>query len=113
MPGGQRRKSPLKGVRGNGYNSVSNRRNRSLSDSSPSSGVPSLEIPVWCTDANSFDSVAVDDADHTGVAASRVDAPVYTGDIVIGLSAMHKSNIVPVTSSEQAKDIAGMRRTQK
>ena len=35
---------------------------------------------------------------------------VYTGDEVIGIGTMHKSNQVPVTSTEQATDLANMRR---
>lgn len=35
---------------------------------------------------------------------------VYTGDSIIGLSQMHKSNIVPVFRKEDAIDIARMRR---
>jgi len=34
----------------------------------------------------------------------------YTGDKVLGLSTMHKSNLVPVFSAEEAVDIAKMRR---
>jgi len=35
---------------------------------------------------------------------------VYTGTLIKGLAVTHKSNIVPVTSQEQAEDIARMRR---
>lgn len=35
---------------------------------------------------------------------------VYTGDKVVGVSQMHKSNLVPVFNSEAAKDITKMRR---
>ena len=38
-------------------------------------------------------------------------SPVYTGDKVLGISTMHKSNAVPVFSQEQAVDISKMRRT--
>lgn len=34
----------------------------------------------------------------------------YTGSQVLGISTMHKSNMVPVFSSEQAQDLAKMRR---
>jgi hypothetical protein len=34
----------------------------------------------------------------------------YTGTYVIGIGTMHKSNAIPVTSNEQAKDLAKMRR---
>ena len=35
---------------------------------------------------------------------------MYTGDAMIGISTMHKSNAVPVFSSDHAKDISKMRR---
>jgi hypothetical protein len=35
---------------------------------------------------------------------------VYTGDKIIGIATMHKSNAVPVFSDEQAVDISRMRR---
>ena len=34
----------------------------------------------------------------------------YTGDKVLGIATMHKSNAVPVFSDEQAVDVAKMRR---
>jgi hypothetical protein len=38
-------------------------------------------------------------------------ANVYTGDYIMGIATMHKSNAVPVTSREQAIDSATMRRS--
>jgi hypothetical protein len=35
---------------------------------------------------------------------------VYTGDKILGIATMHKSNAVPVFSDEQAVDISRMRR---
>ncbi len=35
---------------------------------------------------------------------------VYTGDKILGIGTMHKSNAVPIFSSEDAKDISKMRR---
>lgn len=34
----------------------------------------------------------------------------YTGDKMLGVAAMHKSNLVPIFSDEQAKETATMRR---
>jgi hypothetical protein len=36
--------------------------------------------------------------------------PKYTGDKIIGIGTMHKSNAVPIFSGEQAVDISKMRR---
>jgi hypothetical protein len=38
-------------------------------------------------------------------------ANVYTGDYIMGIATMHKSNAVPITSREQAVDSATMRRS--
>lgn len=34
----------------------------------------------------------------------------YTGTYIKGIGTMHKSNAIPITSDEQARDIARMRR---
>lgn len=47
----------------------------------------------------------------TGVGnAALIERHVYTGDKIIGLATMHKSNCVPVFSESEAKDISAMRR---
>lgn len=45
----------------------------------------------------------------TGAVASK-QTQQYTGDKIIGIGTMHKSNAVPIFSDEQAKDISAMRR---
>jgi hypothetical protein len=37
-------------------------------------------------------------------------AKVYTGDAMLGIATMHKSNMVPVFSEREAADISKMRR---
>lgn len=37
-------------------------------------------------------------------------SPVYTGNKIIGIGTLHKSNAVPVFSDEEAKEISRMRR---
>lgn len=34
----------------------------------------------------------------------------YTGDKIVGIAAMHKSNLVPIFNDDAAKDVASMRR---
>ena len=47
----------------------------------------------------------------TGVlVAERRDRSVYTGDKLLGISVMHKSNLVPIFSEEHARDVSSMRR---
>jgi hypothetical protein len=42
--------------------------------------------------------------------ASKKEVNVYTGDKMIGIGNLHKSNLVPVFKDEEAKDLASMRR---
>lgn len=48
--------------------------------------------------------------DTGAVPALKADAPKYTGDKMLGISAMHKSNLVPVFNSEAVVEISRMRR---
>jgi hypothetical protein len=41
---------------------------------------------------------------------SKPQQKIYTGNSIIGIATMHKSNLVPVFNNEQAIDIAKMRR---
>ena len=44
-------------------------------------------------------------------ACAKRESPKYTGDLIVGIATMHKSNAVPVMrDTEQAKEIAAMRR---
>jgi len=47
----------------------------------------------------------------TGIgSATKKTSPVYTGDAMLGVAQMHKSNAVPVFSQEEVIDIGKMRR---
>jgi len=49
--------------------------------------------------------------DGVGSYAPRKESQKYTGDLIVGIATMHKSNAVPVMrGTTQAKDIASMRR---
>lgn len=39
-----------------------------------------------------------------------VEKKIYTGDKIVGIAAMHKSNLVPIFNDDAAKDVASMRR---
>ncbi len=41
---------------------------------------------------------------------AKPEAKTYTGGNILGIATMHKSNLVPVFSSEAAVDLAKMRR---
>jgi len=45
----------------------------------------------------------------TGAVSSK-PSPTYTGTKILGIATMHKSNLVPVFSEEEAIDISKMRR---
>lgn len=49
------------------------------------------------------------DSGHTG-AVTLKPIPQYTGDKIVGIGTMHKSNAVPIFSNDEAKDISSMRR---
>jgi len=38
----------------------------------------------------------------------RKESPVYTGNYIVGIATMHKSNAVPITNQEQAIEISRM-----
>ena len=42
--------------------------------------------------------------------AAKLNQQQYTGDKIIGIGTLHKSNAVPVFSDDEAKDLAKMRR---
>ena len=49
------------------------------------------------------------DTGHKG--AVTIKKPMqYTGDKIVGIGTMHKSNAVPIFSDQEAKDISSMRR---
>ena len=46
---------------------------------------------------------------HKGAVTIK-QTPQYTGDKIVGIGTMHKSNAVPIFSDQEAKDISTMRR---
>lgn len=48
--------------------------------------------------------------DTGAIPALKADPKIYTGTKVLGIATMHKSNAVPVFNSEEAIQIASMRR---
>lgn len=45
-----------------------------------------------------------------GGSTALKEVPVYTGDLMIGIGTLHKSNGVPIFRAEDAQDLARMRR---
>lgn len=46
----------------------------------------------------------------TGPVNMGTQKNTYTGDKMLGIAAMHKSNLVPIFTNESAKDVSTMRR---
>jgi len=46
----------------------------------------------------------------SGGSATKAPAKIYTGDKMLGIATLHKSNAVPVFSGEEAVEISSMRR---
>lgn len=73
----------------------------------PKSTKPLKPKPVYRRDADS--PRIPSKSDSLGVGATK-ESQVYTGTKMIGIGQMHKSNAVPIFSSEDAVAIAKMRR---
>lgn len=56
------------------------------------------------------ESVRHPSRDSGNSVAALKPSPVYTGNKILGIGTLHKSNAVPVFSNEEALDIAKMRR---
>lgn len=50
------------------------------------------------------------DSGSRGAVTWGTGAKVYTGDKMIGIAAMHKSNLVPIFQEQAAKEVSAMRR---
>ena len=49
------------------------------------------------------------DTGHKGAVTVK-QTPKYTGNKIVGIGTMHKSNAVPIFTDQEAKDISSMRR---
>jgi len=76
-----------------------------VSNVKPNNKLPKLSIPAG-RDTKQYASI---DTGVTG-AVNIKQAMQYTGDKIIGIGTMHKSNAVPIFNDEAAKDISKMRR---
>jgi predicted transglutaminase-like protease len=50
------------------------------------------------------------DTGHKGAVTTGLKKHTYTGDKMLGVATMHKSNMVPIFNDESAVDVAQMRR---
>ena len=63
------------------------------------------DFPDYTTDRNT-----VPTSDRICPVAPKAESNKYTGDYIIGIGTMHKSNMVPITNKEDAEAISQMRR---
>ena len=67
---------------------------------------PVVQTGIYRRETPNYPSVT-----STGVlVAEKRERDRYTGDKLLGISIMHKSNLVPIFSEEHAKDVSAMRR---
>ena len=66
------------------------RNDRSIRDGADTSHIPSVESGVGL--------------------APKKESPKYTGDAMIGIGQLHKSNAIPIFKQKDAEDLAKMRR---
>jgi len=72
--------------------------------------VPYEASPSSNRNTKSYPSLKTSDTIPTGSTA-RKEPQQYTGDLLVGIGVMHKSNLVPIMrGTDEAKDIANMRR---
>ena len=50
------------------------------------------------------------DTGHSGAVTTGVKKHAYTGDKMLGIAVMHKSNLVPIFTEENAVEVSQMRR---
>ena len=73
-------------------------------------------VQVWKPEAVNVMRAGADDfkkfkSVETGVqVATKAPEKKYTGDAIVGIATMHKSNLVPIFNAQAAKDVANMRR---
>lgn len=70
---------------------------------------PKKSIPINPRVAELREHASVDTG-VTGAVTTGVKPQVYTGDKIVGIATMHKSNLVPIFNDEAAKEVAKMRR---
>lgn len=67
-------------------------------------------IPVLDAPPGRFTSHGIPSRATPGGSTAKVQSRAYTGDKVLGIATLHKSIAQPVFSSDEAKDVARMRR---
>lgn len=71
---------------------------------------PYAPIEPYVRNPKTYSSLKTSDVIPGGPTPKK-EVQQYTGDLIVGIGTMHKSNLVPIMrGTNEAKDIAGMRR---
>jgi hypothetical protein len=71
---------------------------------------PYVPTETFVRETPNYPSLKTSDKIPTG-GGFKKESPKYTGDLLVGIGVMHKSNLVPIMrGTSQAEDIAKMRR---
>lgn len=84
-------------------------------------GIPDLSYRTQTQKVNTTDTKGKEEKNNIPLQVTRPNiwvtgptsskpTPTYTGGKIVGIGTMHKSNMIPIFSDEQAKDISKMRR---
>lgn len=76
----------------------------------PTRNLRSKKMPVVNPRIAELRQHASVDSGTTGAVTTGIEPKVYTGDKMIGIATMHKSNLVPIFDHSAAEDVAKMRR---
>ena len=84
--------------------------NGKIKKNKPSVAVVYSPVVVTETSVRQTRHIPSRDTGHSGTVTTGRKPMQYTGDNIIGVATMHKSNLVPVFNTDSAKDISSMRR---
>lgn len=71
--------------------------------------IPYVPQPVYRKDEQIYAS-ATSEFQHQASATSKPSRTEYSGDYIVGIATMHKSNLVPVGRGDNPEDYSTMRR---
>lgn len=102
----------LEFVYGKGGKAKGKEINNSKSSKASATKYPGSKQEVSNTKGNNSAGVDISQSSRVWVTGpcTTKPSPVYTGSKVVGIATMHKSNLVPIFSDDEAKEVSSMRR---
>jgi hypothetical protein len=83
---------------------------KKYSKSSAILGVEKLPSLAYGSRVGADSARSIQSLDTNLLNTQRKESMKYTGTLVKGIAVTHKSNLIPITSKEQAEEVARMRR---